>query len=390
MDLSRVTVLDLTRLLPGPFATQLLADLGADVIKIEDPKTGDYARDLPPLTEDGIGTIFDAVNRGKRSVAIDLKTAAGQSVFYELLDDADVVFEGFRPGVTDRLGVDEATLRAYNPEVVYCSLSGFGQTGPLADTVGHDLTYEGYSGLLDLTREDGDSAPQIPGFPMADMAGGLVAAFSIVGGLLSRELGAGGEYIDVSLTEALSAFGQPVASDALGEDPPEPGSTEFTGALPWYDVYETADGGYVTLAALEPRFWTAFCEAVGREDLEAVHGTTDGAERAALRFELESLFASRSREEWVAQLEEVPATVGPVLSFDEALRHPHFVDRELVRGRDSGAPRLGFPALVDGIRPGVDAPSPDLGAHTREVLLEAGVDSDRVEKLLAEDVLART
>lgn len=390
MDLSELTILDLTRLLPGPYATQLMADLGAEVIKVEDPNLGDYARDLPPFTEDGVGAVYDAVNRGKRSVAIDLKADAGRDVFLELLGDADVVFEGFRPGVAARLGVDHESVREHQSDIIYCSLSGFGQTGPISDTVGHDLTYEGLSGLLDLTRNDEHARPQIPGFPMADMAGGLFAAFSILGALLTRDDDSGGEYIDVSLTEVLASFGQVHVPQALGDDPPRPGETEFTGGFPWYDVYETADGKYVTLAALEPQFWRAFCEAVGREELISLHGTEDESELEALRVELEALFAERSRDEWLQHVEDVESTVGPVLSYEELLDHPQFDARGfLLDGEDGkrGAPRVGFPALVDGSRPTVSGHSPRLGEHTVEVLSEKGIDEERIDELAADGVL---
>ena len=397
MDLSELRILDLTRLLPGPYATQLLADLGAEVIKIEDPNLGDYARDLPPFTEAGVGAVYDAVNRGKRSVAIDLKTEEGREVCLELLDDADVIFEGFRPGVAARLGVDHESVREQQPDIIYCSLSGFGQTGPMADTVGHDLTYEGLSGILDLTRDDENARPQIPGFPMADMAGGLFAAFSILGALLSREWGSGsgerpggGEYLDISLSEVLASFGQVHVPQALGDDPPRPGETEFTGGFPWYEVYETADGGYVTLAALEPQFWRAFCEAVGRDDLIGLHGTEDEAELDALRIELEELFAGRSRDEWLEHLEGVEATVGPVLAYDEMLDHPQFEARGFLLGGEGGkqgAPRVGFPALVNGSRPTVSGHSPQLGEHTVEVLSARGFEEERIDELAADGVL---
>lgn len=388
MNLAGVRMLDLTRLLPGPFATQLLADLGADVVKIESPDTGDYARDLSPYTAEGVGAIFDAVNRGKRSVAIDLSTPDGQAVFRDLLADADVVIEGFRPGVAGRLGVDVETVHEHDSEIVYCSVSGFGQTGPLADSAGHDLTYAGYAGLLDMTRAGPDASPEIPGYPIADMAGGLFAAFAVVGALLSRELHGGGEYIDVSLTEVLTAFGQPLAYEALEGDPPTAGETELTGGLPWYAVYETADGEYLTLAALEPKFWKTFCETVDREDLESVHGTRDDAELAALRTELESIFAEQSREEWLGVFGSEDAMVGPVLSLEETLSHPHFAERGLVREPEgTDAPRIGFPALVGGDRPAATGSAPEQGGDTEAVLREAGIEGDRIRTLVEEGVL---
>ncbi|MFT4947646.1 MAG: alpha-methylacyl-CoA racemase, partial [Natronomonas sp.] len=230
MQLDSVRVLDLSRLLPGPYATQLLADAGAEVVKIEDTGSGDYARAMPPYTEGGDGAIFDAVNRGKRSVALDLKSEGGQRALHRLAEDADVVLETFRPTVVDRLGIDYGSLRETNEALVYCSLTGYGQGGPLADRAGHDLNYIGRAGMLDLTREGEDARPQIPGYTVADIAGGLFAAFSIVSALLSRELGpGGGEYIDVSMTDVVLSFSQAVVQPVFEGEQPRPGEGELNG-----------------------------------------------------------------------------------------------------------------------------------------------------------------
>ncbi|GAA0460585.1 CaiB/BaiF CoA-transferase family protein [Halococcus dombrowskii] len=368
-------------MLPGPFATQLLADAGADVIKIEDTDRGDYARHMPPYTDDGVGTIFDAVNRGKRSVAVDLKTEPGREAFMRLVETADVVFEQFRPGVVDRLGIDYESVHEHNSEVVYCSLSGFGQTGPHADRVGHDLNYVGMAGLLDLTRADEATDPQIPGYPIGDMAGGLFAAFSILGALLSRELGnADGEYVDVAMTDVVASFSQAVAHEALTGDGPRPGETPLTGAAPWYGVYETADGRYVTIAAIEEKFWREFCEAVDREDLLDAHMTTDPAERAALREELTDLFAEKTRDEWEAELGDVDAMVAPVWTLGEALSSEHATARELI-DRDTGAPRVGFPAQVSEPPAETGGPAPEHGEHTDTVLQSVGFDAADIQSL---------
>jgi alpha-methylacyl-CoA racemase len=381
MRLDGLRVLDLSRLLPGPFATQLLADAGADVIKIEDTDRGDYARHMPPYTDDGVGTIFDAVNRGKRSVAVDLKTEPGREAFMRLVETADVVFEQFRPGVVDKLGIDYESVREHNSEVIYCSLSGFGQTGPHADRVGHDLNYVGMAGLLDLTRADEETDPQIPGYPIGDMAGGLFAAFSILGALLSRELGnTGGEYVDVAMTDIVASFSQAVAHEALTGDSPRPGETPLTGAAPWYGVYETADGRYVTIAAIEEKFWREFCEAVDREDLLDAHMTTDPAERAALREELTVLFAEKTRDEWEAELGDVDAMVAPVWTLGETLSSDHATARELI-DRDTGTPRVGFPAQVSESPAATGGHAPEHGEHTDAVLESVGFDAANVNSL---------
>jgi crotonobetainyl-CoA:carnitine CoA-transferase CaiB-like acyl-CoA transferase len=381
MRLDGVRVLDLSRLLPGPYATQLLADAGADVVKIEDTDSGDYARLMPPYTDAGVGAIFDSVNRGKRSVALDLKSDEGREAFLALAETADIVFEQFRPGVVERLGVDYESVRAVNEDVVYCSLSGFGQTGPEADRVGHDLNYVGMAGMLDLTREDDESKPQIPGYPVGDMAGGLFAAFSMLGGLLSRELGnSSGEYVDVAMTDVVNSFSQAVAYDALAGDDPRPGETPLTGGVPWYDVYECADGRYVTLAALEPKFWRTFCEAVDRPDIADKHMTDDPAELAALREEIAGVFAERTRDEWEAELGDVEAMVAPVQTPAESLTGDRAAARDLVE-REDGVPRVGFPARSTATAEDGGGPTPGHGEHTDALLREVGYDDDRLADL---------
>ncbi|PSQ60855.1 MAG: CoA transferase, partial [Halobacteriales archaeon SW_9_67_25] len=323
MDLSAVRVLDLTQLLPGPYATQLLRDMGAEVVKVERPDGGDPGRTFGapgPENEDGAADghseeapyesspLFDVVNRGKRSVALDLASDAGRTAFLELAREADVVVEQFRPGVVDRLGVGYEDVRAVRGDVVYCSLSAHGQTGPDSGQVGHDLTCAGAAGLVDMTRPDAGADPVLPGFPVADMAGGLFAALSVVSGLLSRELGGQtdgddggreGEYLDVAMTDAVLSLSQVVAGPAMAGCDQRSGETTLTGAYSCYGIYECADGRYVTLAALEPRFWEAFCRAVDRPDLVDTHMAADAATRDHVRAELTELFRERSRDVWV-------------------------------------------------------------------------------------------
>jgi crotonobetainyl-CoA:carnitine CoA-transferase CaiB-like acyl-CoA transferase len=389
MRLDGIRVLDLSRLLPGPYATQLLADAGAEIIKVEDTDSGDYARMTPPYTDAGEGAIFDAINRGKRSVALDLEQEAGREAFLDLAETADVVFEQFRPGVVDRLGVDYETVRERNEDIVYCSLSGYGQTGPYADRVGHDLNYVGMAGLLDLTRESDDHDPQIPGYQVGDLAGGLFAAFSMVGALLSRELGnTGGEYVDVAMTDVVASFSQSVAYEALTGDNPRPGETPLTGGMPWYDVYETKDGEYVTLAALEPKFWQRFCEAVGREDLAGKHMTQDPAELQALREELDAAFAERTRDEWEDALGDVEAMVAPVQRLEETLDSDHAAARELVERGEGQSPRVAFPAQCSEEPERQGGPTPGHGEHTDEVLADVGYDEDERERLREDGAIA--
>jgi len=393
MRLDDVRVVDLTTLLPGPYGTQLLADLGADVVKVEPVDSGDNARYTPPLTDDGHGALFDAVNRGKRSVALDLKDERGREALYALVATADAFVEQFRPGVVDRLGADYDTLREHNPDLVYCSLSGYGQSGPTSGKAAHDLNYIGLAGLLDMTRESESEKPQMPGYPIADMAGGVFAAFSVVCALLSRELGGGtdgsdrgdtggGEYIDCSLTDPVLSFSQSVAPLALSGEDPRPGETALTGGYPWYDVYECADGRYVTIAALEPRFWRGFCEAADREDLLEYHMTDDEAEREALREELEALFAERTRDEWVEAVGDADATVDGVYTPAEAFEHPQVEAMAIVEETEWSPPRVGYPARGKGVPDEPLEGVPGHGEHTAELLREAGLSERDVDGLV--------
>ncbi|ELY50401.1 CaiB/BaiF CoA transferase family protein [Natronolimnohabitans innermongolicus] len=390
MQLDGVRILDLTRLLPGPYATQLLADSGAEVIKVEDTGAGDYARHGQPRSERDVGAIFEMVNRGKKSVSLDLKSDEGTEAFYRLVESADVVFEQFRPGVVDRLGIDYETLRSYNEELIYCSLTGYGQDGPWADRAGHDLNYVGLAGLLDMTRESPEDKPQMPGYPIGDMGGGLFSAFAITEALLSRELGnTGGEYIDVAMSDVVASFSQSVTYQALTGDPaePRPGQTALSGTFPWYDSYETADGEWVTLAALEPKFWRAFCEAVDKEHLIDAHEDHDPETFAAVAEELEALFAERTREEWEDALGDVDAAFGGVYSPAEMVEHPQLNARDLVERPDDAPPRIGFPARSSETPAETNEDLPAQGEHTESLLSAVGYSDGELEELREADAI---
>ncbi len=370
MDLTDLKVVDLTRLLPGPYATQLLADMGADVVKVEDTGAGDMARYVDPIVE-GVGGMFASVNRGKRSISIDLKSDGGREAFLDVAEDADAVVEGFRPGVADRLGVDYDSVRERNPSVVYVSLSGYGQTGPRCDAVGHDLNYVGYAGLLDMTRDD-DDEPVIPGYPIADMSGGLMAANAVVSGVLSRELGGGdGEYLDVSMTDVVASLGQAVTPEAAAGEEPEAGETQLTGGLACYDVYRCSDGEYLTLGALEPKFWRAWCEAVDRSDLVDRHLEGSGE----LTEEVAGVFREKTAEEWMEEVDTTEVPVGRVQTPGEMLEDAR--ERGVVR--ESAVDAVGLPVVAE--LPEHSEEAPARGEHTTEVLLEVGYSESEVEEL---------
>jgi alpha-methylacyl-CoA racemase len=386
--LEGVRVLDLSRLLPGGFCSLLLADFGADVVKVEDTGMGDYVRWAPPVYEGADpsagSALFLALNRNKRSIRIDLKRPEGRELLLRLCRDADVILESFRPGVLDRLGVGFEALRAVNPGIVLCSITGFGQDGPLRDRSGHDMNYLGLVGLLGLTGEAGGPPVQAAG-QIADLGGGaLMAAFGILAALRERERSGEGQHVDASMADgALSWLAMVAAATLAGAPAPRRGGLELAGGLVCYRPYACADG-WVTLGALEPKFWAAWCRGVGREDLVERQFEAPGS---AAHREVEAIFAARTRDAWAAFAGEHDCCLEPVLELEEAL------GSELVRARDMvveleqpGAERpvrlLGVPVKL-GRTPGdpARAPGPALGEHTHEVLREAGLAAEEIAAL---------
>jgi alpha-methylacyl-CoA racemase len=391
--LAGLRVLDLTRLLPGGYATQLLADLGADVLKIEEPSQGDYARTMPPLAG-GVGRAFMAVNRNKRSAAINLKHPAGREALLRLVDGADVLIEGFRPGVMARLGLAHEALRARNRRLIVCALSGYGQDGPYSQRVGHDLNYIGYAGLLaHLTRPG--QPPTLPGPQLADIAGGaLMAVVGILAAVAGRGVSGAGRVVDVSMLDGTIALMPLLAALVLqGEREPGPGEVWLAGALPGYNVYETADGRYVTLGALEPKFWAEFCRRVGRPDLIERQFPRDAEDRRATMDELAAIFRTRTRDEWVAALGDAEVCLGPVNTLTEALADPQVRARGVTAQADYGTAGVGEALRTAPLMS--DAPFatrralPELGEHTAEALAAAGYTPEEIAALAADGAIAR-
>jgi alpha-methylacyl-CoA racemase len=393
--LEGISVLDLSRLLPGGFCSGLLADFGADVLKVEDTGLGDYVRWAPPRYEgaedSAASALFLALNRNKRSIRIDLKSEAGREVLLRLVRESDVLLEGFRPGVMDRLGVGCERLREENPRLVYCAITGYGQDGPYRDRSGHDMNYLGLVGLLGLTGER-DGPPVQAAGQIADVGGGaLMAALGILVALRERERSGEGQLVDVSMADGALSWLAMVAARMLAEGvAPRRGELELAGGLVCYRPYRCADG-YVTLGALEPKFWQAFCRGVGREDLVGRHLDAAGGETQA---ELDAIFAARTRAEWAAFAGEHDCCLEPVLGLDEAL------DSDLVRAREMvveidqpGAERpvrlLGVPIKLSRT-PGdpARAPGPALGQDTRAVLEALGYAPEEIEELLEAGAVA--
>ena len=381
--LEGIRVLDLSRMLPGPYCSMMLGDLGAEVIKVEEPKKGDPTRHTRPLV-DGQSAAFAQVNRNKKSIAIDLKQPEGRGLFLKLASTADCVLEQFRPGVVDRLGVGYKTVSEINPRIVYCSLTGFGQEGPHRDRSGHDLNYLALSGVLGLTTDE-RGKPVIPGVQLADLAGGMIAAFAILAALLARERTGRGQYVDVSMFDVmLSMLPIPAAHHFAGKTIPVGGSYVLSGAYPFYNVYETSDQKFMTLGALEPKFWANFCRSVGREDLIARQ--FDDAERREQLFqEVRTIFKSRTQSEWIESMQAADCCCEPVLSITEAFSHPQTRAREMVRtaGRESLSvtDQLGFSYKLSDTPPRESSPAPALGGQTDALLAALGIPEDERARL---------
>jgi crotonobetainyl-CoA:carnitine CoA-transferase CaiB-like acyl-CoA transferase len=382
MSLDGIRVLDLTRLLPGAFCTLLLADMGADVVKVEEPRSGDYMRWYPPL-RDGQSALFNALNRNKRSLALDLKQNAGRDLFLALVERADVVVEGNRPGVMDRLGLGWPVLRDRHPALVMASITGYGQDGPWSGRAGHDLNYMAVAGALSLNGRRGEP-PHPLAVQVADIGGGgQAAATAILGALLAVARGGPGRFLDVSMTDgALSWLAVPLAQ-VHEQGPIARGGHRLTGRYACYGVYECADGRYLSVGALEPKFWRALCEAIGRPDLVDVQ-YAEGEEQERVRAELAAVVATRTRDEWAEALGGLDACCEPVLELEEVAAHPQVRARGMVVERPTGL------ELAPAVRQTADwrrRDPPGLGADTAAVLAEAGVGAARLEELRAAGVV---
>lgn len=373
--LTGVKVLDLSRLLPGPFATRVLADLGAIVDKIEDAGQGDYLRHLPPFGPDGKNAAFFQLNAGKRSAVLDLKSDEGRATLLEMLPHYDVLFEQFRPGVLARLGLDPMMLCERFPRIIVCSLTGYGQTGPLADRAGHDLNYIARSGLLGATGPAG-GLPQMPGFQLADISSALWSVIAILGALRGRDASGRGAHLDIAMSEGTLPFAIMGLAAAIAGNAAKGGDDLLTGAIAPYGVYETKDGRAMTLATLEPKFWLGFAAHHG---FEATLGDLiPGPHQEELRARLTSLFATKTSAEWRTWSESHDLLVEPVLSLEETLSDPHLLARGMFRP-GAGTHLLATPVTPRGT--GEIPSAPEASEHAREIFGEAGLDKARIDEL---------
>jgi crotonobetainyl-CoA:carnitine CoA-transferase CaiB-like acyl-CoA transferase len=394
LPLQGIRVLELAQVMAGPFCCQLLADFGADVIKVEPPDVGDQTRrSMGPTVEGGDTGAFLAVNRNKRSITLNLKHREGQEVFYRLVETADVLVENFRPGTTAKLGVDYPRLKELNPRLIYASISGFGQTGPYADRPGLDLIVQGMSGIMSVTGEP-DGPPVKAGIPVSDLAAGLFTALAILVAIQARQETGSGQRIDASLFDSALALSIWETSElwTTGRVPRRHGSAHRL--LAPYQALRTADG-YVTVGVANQRMWASFCAAVGRPDLADDPRFRENADRLAhqeeLRQELEKAMADRTTEEHVEILLSRGVPAGPLKDYAEVLSDPHTLARDMVVELDHAAAgrtrTLGIPVKLSETPGAIRTAAPILGAHTEEVLRDLGLSTSGINGLRARGAL---
>jgi len=389
--LAGLTVLDLTRLLPGPAATLHLADLGADVIKIEDTGLGDYGRSLGAGAETANragedSPFFKLLNRNKRCLRLDLKRAAGVEIFLRLAAKADIVLEGFRPGVVDKLGIGYDQVKALNPRIVYCAISGYGQSGPWRERAGHDINYIAMAGVLDQIGTKG-ATPALPNFQIGDLLGGaLTSLVGMLAAVVDAKSSGQGRYIDVAMTDAVFAHAFSAMLVTLEQGKPAArGDDLLSGGVPCYGVYRTADDRYLAVGALEPKFWELLCTAVARPDL-APFGLTSGPPGEWARSQLAELLMSHPLAHWEALFDKVDCCVTPVLTLDESMRHAHMQARGMLV-HVGGMAQFAPPYRISDFTFETSHPAPAAGQHSTDILAEAGYSTADIVALRAANII---
>jgi crotonobetainyl-CoA:carnitine CoA-transferase CaiB-like acyl-CoA transferase len=380
--LTDIRVLDLTRLLPGPMCTLHLADMGADVIKIEDTEDGDYARWMGVIKPRQSG-YFLAVNRNKRAISLNLRHPQGKELFLKLASTADVIVESFRPNVVNKLGIDYETIKAINPKIVYCAITGYGQTGPYKMRAGHDLNYCSYVGVTDQIGAC-DGAPVVSNFQIADLAGGaLSASMGILAALVAVARTGIGTYLDVAMTDCTLAHNVLSLSSLVQTGQTQPRGEDFlSGALPCYGIYPTKDGRYIALGALEQKFWENFCHAVQKPDWVSQHWVTGQAAKQ-LQQAVTTLFMSKTRAEWIDCLSHIDCCFSPILSLEESQHDPQLQAREMFikqsHPTEGDVLQFAFPIKFSAYHCNIERPAPLLGEHSLEVFKTLGYTTSEIQ-----------
>jgi len=388
MPLEGIKVLDLSRLAPGPYCTMILGDLGADILKVEGPREGRLAT-VMAIEERAIA--YNALERNKRSIVLNLKLEPARKIFYQLAEKADVIVEGFRPGVVKRLGVDYDTIKEINPRLIYCSLTGYGQDGPYSNLVGHDVNYISIGGALGIMGIPG-GAPTIPSNIVADFAGGGTnAAVGILAALIARDKTGKGQYVDIGMADGVvSLMSMPLSRYFETDEVPARGNELLTGGVPYYSVYEAKDGKYVSIGCLEPWFYENLCRALGREDFIS-HQAAVGEKKDEIFSAFREIFRTKTRDEWFDYLSQWDICVGKVYTLDELSNDPQLIHRKMIL-------ELDHPELGKVKQPGISLKlsqtpgsirsfGPALGQHTEEVMLDLGYSKERIEELRKEGTI---
>ena len=377
LPLENIRVLDLTRLLPGPFCTLMLADFGADVIKIEEKGTGDYIRWDEPMIDDERSAMFCSLNRNKRSVTLNLKSEEDKQIFYELVKEADVLIESFRPGVMNRLGLGYESLRVQNKKLIYCALTGYGQDGPYASLPGHDINYLSYSALLDLQGVSNGKPAHSP-MQIADIAGGAQMALSgILLALIERSKSGEGQFVDISMMDgSISVLQTLLPNYLVSGELPKRGETTLTGGRACYEVYQTKENRYLSVGALEPKFWREFCKTIGQESLIELLDAPPEIQNN-MKQKIQSIIIQKTLSEWVEIFDGVNACVSPVLNFEEMMKDPQVLKREMIRdvefSNNLKVKQIGIPIKLSKTPGKIRLAPPKLGEHNDEIFNELGI-----------------
>ncbi len=395
LPLQNIRILDLTRLIPGAVCTSILGDFGAEVIKVEEPNIGDYERQIGPFIG-SMASRFLILNRNKKSIVLNLKEEEGQEIFLKMVKEADVLVEGFRPGTMKGLGLDYESLQKVNKGLIYCSISSFGQNGPYRDVIAHDINILGMAGFFDITgtREGG---PVIPGVQIADSVAGMNAALAILIGLIDRDKRKTGRFIDISMYDGLISWLFDAARYVFsGHSVPGRGKGRLWGGFPNYNIYKTKDGQYITVGSLEIKFKNALLHKLGREDLideeEATTSSQQSKSDNDITGFLEGIFLTKTRDEWIEELEELNICVGPVNTMEEALCHPQAVSRKMILevNHPSVGPikQIGSALKLSNIKTDPNRiPAPSLGEHTREIMHCLGYERREIDELIRKNII---
>ncbi len=388
LPLDGVKILDLSRLLPGPYCTMLLADMGAEVIKIEEPKKGDYNREWFPKKVKNSG-YFIGVNRNKKSLTLDLKKEKGREIFYNLVKEADVVVESFRPGVVERLKIDFNTLKEINPKIIYLSLTGFGQNTSWKLRPAHDLNFLALSGILSFSGSR-DKKPAIYGVQVADYAGAVFGIIGIMAALLRRDRLGEAQYVDIAMMDCLYSFLSMIAGKFFIDGLiPEPAEDMLTGGFACYNIYETKDGRFITIGALEEKFWERFCEIIEKPEWKSEIFNKE--KQKEIIENLENIFKQKTLQEWTEIFKKEDVCVEPVLNLKEAFESIYSKERNIVftleNSIDGEVKQIKNPIEIFPEIKKEHFSHPQIGEHTEEILKSIGFSDEQIKNFKQEKVI---